>query len=653
MPAATRDWALRARPHESALRKYLESLEVSHSAVSLTTLGTPVMVLLASAASVYLSYVLLAVVTQRHLFGDGAWFLVKMLSENRVAIWNVAGWHDIFVGRFGAFAYQEYPTLLASRLGIHDLRELSVVYGLTLFAFKPLSILLCYHFARDKRYVIFPIVTLFAVTINSEGYIVSETHLMSALFWPALFGLLYCRQFKRWDLLAMVVVSAPLLLCYETMAFYGLILLGATIYRFITIAKSPEERWLTVAFGLWYALGAIFGVLAIIFPRDLSNRGDFLKSLLFVFANDHIGARVSLVVLLLCALVLAIPSGWKRTPNFLVGVSVLSSMAIPAYIIRHPGRTSLDSHIVARTMNAVVPFGLALIFIAVHFSFIRVSACKFKRLFLMAAVLGTCQSCWHVIATAQWAQMTTLLRWELRTHSGPVAFQGSALSEWVVDGYPVRNLHADWPLMPMSIIFADHAQVRTLLLPPIGGYEPFNPFSERTLPDLHRYGVDYRPYLASLADRVTSYELGSWISLNAKTDAAGARQVGEWWEAESWGTWTGKDAAIEIKLDPNLKSDLALEAVAGAFVNEKNPEIDVQVTVNDIDVGNWSFRYSKNSQPFETRQLAVPTDVLRRSSPTVIRFQVAGARSPDQLGVGRDPRILGLALVRMRLSPIK
>ncbi len=90
-------------------------------------------------------------------------------------------------------AYQQLPTLLAARVGVHSLGVLSIVFGVTLFSFKPVSILLCYRFARDKRYVLFPLLSLFAGTMNSEGYLISETHLMSALFWAALFGVL-CPQ---------------------------------------------------------------------------------------------------------------------------------------------------------------------------------------------------------------------------------------------------------------------------------------------------------------------------------------------------------------------------------------------------------------------------------------------------------------------------
>jgi hypothetical protein len=626
----------------------LESIQASQLVVGLPSLGNPVLLLLALSAGFYASYIWLAVATQRHLFGDGSWFLIKMLSENHVAIWNVAGWHDFFAGRYGAFAYQEYPTLLASRLGIRDLRELSVIYGLTLFAFKPLGLLLCYHFARDKRYLFFPIITLCAITINSEGYLVTETHLMSALFWAALFGLLFCPRLKGWDLVAMVVVSAPLLLCYESMAVYGVILIGGCVYRAIAVSESNADQWLTVAFGLWYAMGTLFGVLALAFPRDPTQLGAFLASVLFVFRNDHIGARVSCVVMLLCVLLILIPNRPKWISNSIAALSIACSVAIPAYILRHPGRTSLDNHILARTMNASMPLGVAAFFLATHLGWIRIDVEKYKRLFVMAAVLGICQSSWHLIATSQWAQMLTLLRGEIRTQSGAVPFEGSLLSQWTVDGAPVRNLHADWPLLPLSVVFAEHGNVRTVLLPPIGKFQPFNPFSPDTLPDLQRFGVNYQPYIATLSSEPSEYRPGEWVSLNARTDLAGVREMGEWWEPESWGTWSGREAGLSFRLGPGGNSELVLEALAGAFVNEKNPHLEVQVFVNDIAVGNLEFNYSSSREIYHLYQIPVPEQALSKANPAVVWFKVKGARSPADLGMSGDPRTLGLALVRVR-----
>ena len=180
--------------------------------------------------------------------------------------------------------------------------------------------------------------------------------------------------------------------------------------------------------------------------------------MLFVFHYRHIGARVSWVVLILCALIVAIPAIYKKTLNLLAGLAILCSLAIPASILVHPELTSLDEHIVARTMNASVPLALAVAFLAVHFNLVQVNTSKYQRLFVIVAVLGICQSAWSVVASSQWSNMVTVMRSELRTHTGPVPFENSLLSRPTLDGQPIRAMHAEWPLMSLSILYADRRQ---------------------------------------------------------------------------------------------------------------------------------------------------------------------------------------------------
>ena len=617
--------------------------------VGLRSMGTPVMELVTVATAAYLVQASVATATGRHLFGDGAWLLLRLLAENHITHLNNNTWNDFFVGRLGAFSYQQLPTLFAARLGVRSLRVLSVVFGVTLFSFKPLSLLLCYRFARDKRYVLFPLLSLFAGTMNSEGYLISETHVMSALFWAALFGLLYPREFGWFDLAAMTVVSAPLILCYETMAVLGLVLIGACIYRWRAIARSQREKWLTVVFGAWYSLGVIFAMLAIIFPRDPTQRADFFKGLLFVFHYRHVGARLSWLVLILCALVVLVPAIYKKTLNLVVGLAIACSLAIPAFILIHPELTSLDDHIVARTMNASVPLVLAGAFLAVYFNLLQLDTARYKRLFVMAAVLGICQSAWSVVASAQWSLMLTVLRSELRTQTGLLPFGGSLLARPTLGGQPMRAMHAEWPLMPLSIVYADEGKVQAILLPPGTSFYPFDPRIPSALPHLQRFHIDYSPYLAVLP-KTSPYELGQWIDFSDGGNAI-PYETGGWWMPEAWGTWTAEQAGVTIDLGGEVNSDLTMEAVAAAFVNDKNPAVDVEVLVNDVPAGKWSFRFKSGAPEYQTYRMVLSRKALNKALPLVIRLRVSGAGSSTAAGLSDDARMTGLAVRRLRLLP--
>ena len=645
----TTDSAIQSRrdaPTVGRLRSYLSSIESAQAAVPLTSLGFVVVILLAMAAAMYGAQAGLAVASGLHLFNDGSWHLVKMLSENHVAIWNMHGWRDFYLSRFGTLFYQQYPTVLAARIHPGNLQFLISIFGATLYSFKPLSILLCYRFARDKRLIIFPVLTLVAVSMNSDGYIVSETHLMTALFWPALFGLLFCEEFKGFDLAAMIVVSLPLLLCYETMVVFGLFLCAACIYRYMVVAKSRWERWFSILLFVWFALGSFFGALGILYPRDPANRAEFRNGMFFMFQMDHVGARVSCAVLGICALIVLLPERYRKAVNVLTAIAILFSLDIPLYILRHPTLTNLGGHVLARTMNATAMLALAIAFIAVFFHVLRVTSFQYSRLFLIAAVLGMCQSAWMAIATTQWTEMTMLLREELRTHNGAVPFNDSLLSQWIVDGQPINSMAAEWTAPALSILYSDAHVVKSMIVANPGNDTAFNPYTEETLPDLKRFGFDYRPYLAALpANRL--YKLGNWSSFGLEGAYAMQKEHG-WWNTEAWGTWSSEDAAVIVHFPGPVDSDLLLEALVQGYVNEKNPDVHVKVLINNSNVGEWNFRYQPGVAPQQFRSLVISKSVLDRQQPVTIQFLVAGAKSPKELGINPDSRKLGLGVMKMR-----
>jgi hypothetical protein len=185
-----------------------------------------------------------------------------------------------------------------------------------------------------------------------------------------------------------------------------------------------------------------------------------------------------------------------------------------------------------------------------------------------------------------------------------------------------------------------------MIVPDPGTWTPFNPYSAAALPDLKRFGVGYGPYIAALPSNRT-YPLGEWVSFGTQGDSVMQKTRG-WWNTEAWGTWSSDDALVTVNLPEPVKSDLMLQAVVGGYVNRKNPDVHVQVLVNNAAVGEWNFHYKPGAEPYEERDLVVSKDILNRQSPPVVMFLVSGARSPQELGLGGDPRKLGFAMCKMR-----
>ena len=477
----------------------LTGLEPRPSTVPLSSLGTRAVVLLSAAGTAYLLHVLYAVFVSRHLFGDASWFLLKMLSENHVARWYT-DYRDFYVGRYGAFAFQEYPTLLFSRLGITSLATLSTIYGVTLFGFKPFSLVLCYHFSKDKRAVVFPLLTLFAGSINSEAYIVSETHLFVALFWPALIILLSADSISGATLAILAPLSAPLILCYESMAVYGVILGAACLYRARGISRSRRERIACWIFCGWYLLGAVLAILAIVRHRDPVNRSGFLRSMFLVLRYGDIAAWVSCVVLALVTIVLLGRIRSRGELRRLVALSAALSSLIVLQIVAWPGQTNFGLHVMARSMNVLVPLLVVPLYLLWHSGRLAIDPAKFRAVLLITACLGIAQSTWNILASSEWSNMLTQMRTEVRNNRGVIPLEESAMSRRTIDGAPIRRLHGDWPVLPLSIILADAGNVSAMIDPGSEPFRPFDPYVAGSLPALQRYGVRYDTYLKALSD---------------------------------------------------------------------------------------------------------------------------------------------------------
>jgi hypothetical protein len=625
----------------------LTGLESRRSTVPLTSLGTQAVVLLSAAGMAYLLHVLYAVFVSRHLFGDASWFLLKMLSENHVAHWHT-GYRDFYVGRFGAFAVQEYPTLLFSRLGITSLATLSTIYGVTLFAFKPLSLVLCYHFSKDKRAVVFPLLTLFAGSINSEAYIVSETHLFVALFWPALIILLCAESISGAALIVLSALSAPLILCYESMALYGVVLCAACIYRARTPPDSKRERsavW--ILFG-WYLLGVLFAVLSIANPRDPVNRSGFLRGTFFLLRYGDVGVWVSCAVLLLVTIVLLGRIRSREGLQRLVTISAALSALILLQIVVWPGVTNFGFHVMARSINVLVPLLILPLYLLWRFGRLAIGTEQFRAVFLITACLGIAQSAWNIPASGQWSNMLVAMRSEVRTGVGVIPLEKSVMFRRTIAGAPIRRLHGDWPLLPMSIILADGGNVRAMIDPGTEVFRPFDPYRPGDLPKLQRHGIRYDTYLAALSN-AHRYGIGQPITFDEKGNAS-FYKTGAWSFPEEWGTWSsGTEFGLELNTDQPADSDLIFSSVVGAFVTEKQPELSAQVFVNGARVDEWKFVFGTDP-PYQTQKLSIPRSLFNKARPCAIEFRLSRATSPAELGLSRDPRKLGLGFIRAELD---
>ncbi|MBD1869717.1 hypothetical protein H6F95_20925 [Cyanobacteria bacterium FACHB-471] len=153
------------------------------------------------------------------------------------------------------------------------------------------------------------------------------------------------------------------------------------------------------------------------------------------------------------------------------------------------------------------------------------------------------------------------------------------------------------------------------------------------------------PYLAE------PYKLGDTISFSANAHPMVFYSLG-WAKPEDWGTGTlGKDARLVMQVDGSPASNaVELSAIARAFVNEEHPKLDVEVIVNGEEVGQWEFVYGESADG--ERKAVIPADLVAKQNPLEIVFKMPNAKSPAELGISSDGRVLGLGIYELRLDNV-
>ncbi len=145
------------------------------------------------------------------------------------------------------------------------------------------------------------------------------------------------------------------------------------------------------------------------------------------------------------------------------------------------------------------------------------------------------------------------------------------------------------------------------------------------------------------------YEIGTLIQFN--TTGKGQDYIAYGWSVpEPWGIWSeSSSAALVIKLDKPVTSDLTLELSADGYITARRPTQEVEVSVNDGSIGTLYFT---QAAPFGTMRLTIPqTAALANNDLLRVRFNIRNPVSPAELGLSSDPRRLGLGLRSLRLTP--
>jgi hypothetical protein len=599
--------------------------------------------LLGAAVTLWGVGVLVAIGFHRHLYGDAAWYLVRVLSENQVISLDTLFGQDFFRSRWFAYHVTESPFLWASRAGVTDLTTLSWIYGVGMYFHRAFSLLVSWLWLKDKRLFLFPLASLFAGSINGDVYIVSEAHFLLSLVWP-LFVLLLCADLTPARRAWLVIFAIPTLLAYEAMAFFGPLLVIAAAVRARAEWDRRASRVLFLPLAAYFALGSLFAVMATVWPRDASNLDTFVSGIPKALAQGHLGIAASIWLTLMFPIVAFL---WPRHRSISVGLLAAPVVLAGVYAARmflDPQQVGFESQIYARVMGMVTPVPLCFMLLAL--AFFEASRRQALIPCLRAvAIFGLLQGVWSLGATVLWANMVTALRLELSRTAGVVPYQSSLLSKRTVRGMPMERLHQGWPLLPMSIVLGGSPDVSSVIFAQNYPFIPFNPYVPSELPDLSRFGVRYTALKAALdGDGHLDFRPGG--------NAMPALAQGWSSETDAWAHWTdGHRATLRLRASHDLARGSELQLRVGAFVPPQHPRQRVTVSLNGRNLGTIELTSAQVADGPTTIRLPVPADAGSCGDELFLQLDLPDAQSPKNLGLSEDARRLSVAMVELWLIP--
>jgi len=152
-----------------------------------------------------------------------------------------------------------------------------------------------------------------------------------------------------------------------------------------------------------------------------------------------------------------------------------------------------------------------------------------------------------------------------------------------------------------------------------------------------------------LLDRIDELLYGAALAPLDTLLSFGKGETRRWWQkvrgfsiAEDWGMWTDSGLAIAL-FRIGKPREVDAELVLHPFVPDGNREMSVAVSVNGLLLETWRFSGPDTIEP-RTCRLHIPKEIVGEDGAIWLGFAVRNARSPKQLGLSEDVRMLGLGL---------
>jgi hypothetical protein len=173
----------------------------------------------------------------------------------------------------------------------------------------------------------------------------------------------------------------------------------------------------------------------------------------------------------------------------------------------------------------------------------------------------------------------------------------------------------------------------------IVAHAPRSPLELGWSSDDRRLGIHIRTLTLDPVDR--SVRVGEKVEFSEGSGAE--RLLGDGWAwLEPTGVWTvERSARLALRLANGGRTDLELVLEVVPFTTDKHPTLAAEVWANGQRVAQEVFRYE---QPHQTMRIPLALDPADDDAGMDLELRLRDPARPLDLGVGSDPRRLGLCL---------
>ena len=464
--------------------------------------STPAWNLLPLAAGVFLIWILAAIFTSLCLYADGAHEFVRVLeTQNFVSLmWS----------RHFAFYIFQFPLVLAIKLGVTNLALLRFCFGLGCFLPWPLVLLLCRQISPENFWL--AAVGCAAGYLNANTPAISEHILAHAIFWPALFVLLFARPLKIFSALILLVMAMGLQFSYESQIFLCAPLLVLSLWRSFQ-ASGEKSSWPWMVFfvaAILFLSSMVNGIYSVLMPELPGNFSGFKSGTLGIL--KHLGWSLTWTLLWVGLAVTACLSEkiWRilseKNGRYLWVTVILVWGFWP---LLAPETVDTGVPYDNRVVNLIVPLTLLPLAWMLRFSPTWL-ATRRPRLVLLTAALLLAQSLGQLSSTVVWGREASWMQKILEANRGIIPLRATTLA---ADGMLGREMHPDaiggrfdWSWPCLSLALTPGKQINSLICSEVfldptirrHNWQPFDPFNPLKLPNLNHYGLDYSNYLSAI-----------------------------------------------------------------------------------------------------------------------------------------------------------